>query len=64
MQAGGFAGTNPSFMESSPQMVARGGFGSPTIVTEARAAHVLKPFKLSDLDAALAIGERGTDPRT
>ena len=37
MQAGGFAGTNPSFMESSPQMVARGGFGSPTIVTEARA---------------------------
>jgi uncharacterized protein (TIGR02594 family) len=36
-QAGGFAGTNPSFMESSPQMVAPGGFGSPNVVTEARA---------------------------
>jgi uncharacterized protein (TIGR02594 family) len=37
MQAGGFADTNPSFMESSPQMVAPGGFGSPSVVTEARA---------------------------
>ena len=37
MQAGGFADTNPSFMESSPQMVAPGGFGSPNVVTEARA---------------------------
>ena len=37
MQAGGFADTNPSFMESSPQMVASGGFGSPNVVTEARA---------------------------
>jgi len=37
MQAGGFADTNPSFMESSPQMVAPGGFGSPSAVTEARA---------------------------
>ena len=37
VQAGGFAGTNPSFMESSPQMVAPGAFGSPTIVTEAHA---------------------------
>jgi uncharacterized protein (TIGR02594 family) len=36
-QAGGFANTNPSFMESSPQMVAPGGFGSPSAVTEARA---------------------------
>jgi uncharacterized protein (TIGR02594 family) len=36
-QADGFAGTNPSFMESSPQMVAPGGFGSPNVVTEARA---------------------------
>jgi len=36
-QAGGFAGTNPSFMESSPQMVAPGGFGSPNVVAEARA---------------------------
>ncbi|MBT1517169.1 TIGR02594 family protein, partial [Bradyrhizobium sp. SRL28] len=36
MQAGGFADTNPSFMESSPQMVAPGGFGSPNVVTEAR----------------------------
>jgi uncharacterized protein (TIGR02594 family) len=36
MQAGGFAGTNPSFMESSPQMVAPAGFGSPNVVTEAR----------------------------
>jgi uncharacterized protein (TIGR02594 family) len=35
MQAGGFAETNPSFMESSP-MVAPGGFGSPNAVTEAR----------------------------
>lgn len=37
MQAGGFAGTNPSFMESNPQMVAPGGFGAPNVVTEARA---------------------------
>ena len=37
MQAGGFADTNPSFMESSPQMVAPGGFGSPNVVAEARA---------------------------
>src|SRR5437868_10905055 len=37
VQAGGFAGTNPSFMESSPQMIAPGGFGSPTIATEAHA---------------------------
>jgi uncharacterized protein (TIGR02594 family) len=36
MQAGGFADTNPSFMESSP-MVAPGGFGSSSVVTEARA---------------------------
>ena len=35
VQAGGFSGTNPSFMESSPQMVAPGGFGSPN--AEARA---------------------------
>jgi uncharacterized protein (TIGR02594 family) len=39
-QNGGFAGTNPSFMESSPQMVAPGGFGSPTIVAEARADRI------------------------
>ena len=31
------AGSNPNFMESSPQMVASGGFGSPNVVTEARA---------------------------
>jgi len=37
MQAGGFADTNPSYMESSPQMVAAGGFGSPNVVTAARA---------------------------
>jgi uncharacterized protein (TIGR02594 family) len=37
MQAGGFADTNPSYMESSPQMVASGGFGSPNVVTAARA---------------------------
>jgi uncharacterized protein (TIGR02594 family) len=37
VQAGGFAGTNPGFMESSPQMVRPGGFGSPDVVTEARA---------------------------
>ena len=36
-QVAGFAGTNPSFMESSPQMVTPGGFGSPSVVTEARA---------------------------
>ena len=30
------AGSNPNFMESSPQMVASGGFGSPNVVTEAR----------------------------
>jgi uncharacterized protein (TIGR02594 family) len=40
MQAGGFAGANPSFMESSPQMVAPGGFGSPNVVTEARADRI------------------------
>ena len=37
MQAGGFADSNPSFMESSPQMVAPGGFGSPNVAAEARA---------------------------
>jgi uncharacterized protein (TIGR02594 family) len=37
MQAGGFADFNPSFMESSPQMVAPGGFGAPSVVTETRA---------------------------
>ena len=37
MQAGGFAVTNPSFMESSPQMVTPGGFGSPNVAAEARA---------------------------
>ena len=36
MQAGGFAEANPSFMESSPQMVASGGFGSPNVAAEAR----------------------------
>ena len=40
MQAGGFAGTNPSFMESSPQMVAPGGFGSANVVAEARADRI------------------------
>ena len=37
MQAAGFADSNPNFMESSPQMGAPGGFGSPNVVTEARA---------------------------
>ena len=37
MQAGGFADSNPSFMESSPQMAAPGGFGSPNVAAEARA---------------------------
>ncbi|XSC44870.1 TIGR02594 family protein [Bradyrhizobium sp. RDT10] len=37
MQTGGFADTNPSFMESGAQMVAPGGFGAPNVVTEARA---------------------------
>ena len=36
MQAGGFADSNPSFMETSPQMVAPAGFGAPNVVTEAR----------------------------
>jgi uncharacterized protein (TIGR02594 family) len=40
MQAGGFAGANSSFMESSAQMVAPGGFGSPNVVTEARADRI------------------------
>jgi len=40
MQIGGFAGTNPSYLESSPQMVAPGGFGSPSIATEARADRI------------------------
>jgi uncharacterized protein (TIGR02594 family) len=31
------AGSNPNFMESSPQIVASAGFGSPNVVTEARA---------------------------
>jgi uncharacterized protein (TIGR02594 family) len=30
------AGSNPNFMESSPQMVASGDFGSPSVATEAR----------------------------
>ena len=37
MQAGGFADFNPSFMESSPQMVAPGGFGAPSVVAPSRA---------------------------
>ena len=37
LRAGGFADTNPSLLESSPQMVTPGGFGSPNVVTEARA---------------------------
>jgi uncharacterized protein (TIGR02594 family) len=37
MQAGGFADTNPSFMESSPQTVTPSGFGSPNVAAEARA---------------------------
>jgi len=37
MQAGSFADTNPSYMESSAQMFAAGGFGSSNVVTEARA---------------------------
>jgi uncharacterized protein (TIGR02594 family) len=37
MQAGGFADSNPSFMESNPQMAAPGGFGSPNVAAEARA---------------------------
>jgi uncharacterized protein (TIGR02594 family) len=36
MQAGGFAETNPSYMDSSPQMIAPGGFGSSTVAAEAR----------------------------
>ncbi len=40
MQAGGFAGSNPGFMESSPQMVAPGGFGSPGIAAGARADRI------------------------
>jgi uncharacterized protein (TIGR02594 family) len=48
MQTGGFADTNPSFMESSPQMVAPGGFGSPSIATATRADR---------------IGRRGARPR-
>jgi uncharacterized protein (TIGR02594 family) len=36
MQPSGFAESNPSFMESSPQMVASGGFGSPNVAAEAR----------------------------
>jgi uncharacterized protein (TIGR02594 family) len=39
MQSGGFAETNPSFMESSP-MVAPGGFGSPSAVTASRADRI------------------------
>jgi uncharacterized protein (TIGR02594 family) len=37
MQAGGFADTSPSFMESNPQMAAPGGFGSSNVAAEARA---------------------------
>ena len=39
MQAGGFADTNPSFMESSPQMVTPSGLGSPNVAAEVRADH-------------------------
>ncbi|MBR1275104.1 TIGR02594 family protein [Bradyrhizobium sp. AUGA SZCCT0283] len=37
MQARGLADANPSFMVSSPQMVAPGGFGSSNVAAEARA---------------------------
>ena len=37
MQAAGFADFNPSFMESSPQMVAPGGFGAPSAVAPSHA---------------------------
>lgn len=37
IQAGGFADTNPSYMESSPQMVAPGSFGAPHAAAAARA---------------------------
>jgi uncharacterized protein (TIGR02594 family) len=40
MQAGGFAETNPSYMDSSPQMIAAGGFGSPSVAAEARADRI------------------------
>jgi uncharacterized protein (TIGR02594 family) len=40
MQAGGFAGSNPSYMESSPQMIAPGGFGAPNVAAEARADRI------------------------
>ena len=36
MQVGGFADTNPSYMTSSAPLVAPGGFGSPSVATEAR----------------------------
>ena len=45
MQAGGFADTNSSFMESSPQMVAPGGFGAPNVATEARAGRRSARFR-------------------
>jgi uncharacterized protein (TIGR02594 family) len=37
MQAGGFADFNPSYTASSAQMMAPGGFGSPSFVAEAHA---------------------------
>lgn len=36
MQAGGFADTNPSFTEGSPQMIAPGGFEAPNAVVTPR----------------------------
>ena len=49
MQAGGFAVTNPSFMESSPQMVAPGGFGSSNVAAEARACICATPRSQRDV---------------
>src|SRR4030095_6241851 len=57
MQAGGFADTNPSFMESSPQMVAPGGFGAPNVATEARAGR--RSARLRQVEHNTSRWERG-----
>jgi uncharacterized protein (TIGR02594 family) len=50
MQAGGFAGSHPGFMENSPQMVVPGGFGASIVATEARADRIGRRGRLRQVE--------------